>query len=73
MKKSKKEVKKLKNLKLQAEQLLSSEIDVYRGGFSLKISESNCISGCDFGCLLSCSSCCMGGCMATSTAESMPY
>lgn len=32
MKNSKKEIKKLENLRLQAEQLLSSEMDIYKGG-----------------------------------------
>lgn len=68
MKNSKKEVKKLENLKLQAEQLLSSEMDVYRGGRApASLSNDVCDSGCLISCNTSCTNCATSCTACTST------
>lgn len=54
MKNSKKEVEKLNSLKLQAEQLLTSEMDVYKAGLG---SEKGFTFDLDTECKISCTQC----------------
>lgn len=55
MKEKSKENLKFQNLKLRAEELLSSEMDVYKGGLSPNVAVCN--SGCMLSCSAGCTSC----------------
>lgn len=68
---------KFQNLKLQAEELLCSEMDVFKGGKNELCNQSclfSCTSGCSSSCSQTCSMACTTcvACAATSTADVIP-